>query len=124
LSLFEVTVNQTVRGFAEDQYVELHRVLGQIKNQLENIMKRTEVIQLVKDTAKEVSDAITTVVEKEKLEVISKIDAAVANPENTLTTEDGETLKADIRSILAGATTKVDEISEAKANQLPPGQVI
>lgn len=44
LSLFDVTINQNIRGFAEDQYTELARQMAELRREHAKILRLLETI--------------------------------------------------------------------------------
>ncbi len=121
--MFTFNIHNHYEGQSEAQHVQLVALFEGVKAEIQNLgahlMKRTEVIQLVKDTAAEVKASIAAAIEKEKADVIAAIDAAIADPENNISAADGQAIKDEILGIGSTLSTDIDKISEAKAAEVP-----
>lgn len=135
MSLFDVTVNNNVRGFAEDQYVELTRKMIQLSEENRQIKQLIKSLGEIMSTVASKDDVTRVVQEgvdaalveaaklivKEKAEVVAKLDELIAKfPSGGVTLEDLAGVKNQIvGGITAGLGPQIDDISTASPTGAP-----
>lgn len=120
MSLFDITINQTIRGFAEDQYTELARQLAELRKEnatinrkLETIMTnqefQTKVLTELDETTNQLAQADTNMAESltNISEDLDKLIAAGGNGN----------IPADVLSQLTAKSTALKTVRDSLTNQ-------